>query len=258
MNVAIAQKKSAYAEQSAFRRACILTLLAALFSFLGWVMETLLFLYLHREFNDRGLLVLPLCPIYGVSLLLCYALLKTPRSGFWEKWYRSANTKKGRVCVAIAVAVLYAACAALLATVTELITGFIYHRGFSVRLWNYHRKEDNFRGYICLRNSLLWGALIMCVMGALWYPLQNVFARAKTGVLATCAILIGVSALADFLFQMIWLYVMHQRFLPYTQTLSSIFPRRLYTIANSRARRACRTLFRTSSLPQSTFFDLLP
>ena len=211
---AVWNRSDTYAKQTAGKRVCIAVNLAVLFSFLGWVAETLLFLYWDGEFTDRGLLTLPLCPLYGLSMLLLYMLFRTPQTGIWARIRSLPKTKGGRIFAAVLSVMLYALAAAALATLTEYLTGVFYHRKFGVRLWSYRGNDNNVNGYICLRYSLLWGMAAVVAMGWGWYPLQNLLARAPVNVLCTCAVIFSAFVCADFIFNSIYLLREGTRFLP--------------------------------------------
>ena len=190
-------RRSVYQEQSGWKKICILTVLAIFISFLGWVSETILFYFTRDgEFVDRGLLTLPFCPLYGFGVLLVYAVLR--------KFFAVL------LCI-----LLYAVAAALLASLLEYATGFVYHRYFGTRLWSYRRHPDNINGYVSIRFSLLWGLLCVSVMGAVWYPLMNVLARMNTKVVAITAILLFSLITADFVFNSVYLWLHGTRFLPF-------------------------------------------
>jgi len=55
----------------------MLFLTGVVLSFLGWLWETI-FSFFLRSPNDRGFLLLPICPIYGFALILVYLLFGTP------------------------------------------------------------------------------------------------------------------------------------------------------------------------------------
>ena len=44
-------------------------LLLMIYSFLGWVMETIYVFILTKKFVNRGFLIGPICPIYGYGVL---------------------------------------------------------------------------------------------------------------------------------------------------------------------------------------------
>lgn len=215
MNSTYAIQTDRYSRQTRLRRLCILTILAAIFSFLGWLAETVLFMMVRGEFVDRGLLIMPFCPMYGISLIVVYAILRTPCSGIWAKLTDAPHTRTGKFAAALLCLLLYAAAAALLASVSEYVTGIVYERGFGIRLWNYHNDSNNLHGYVCLKYSLVWGGLAVGVMGLVWYPLQNLLARAKTAVLVIAAAVLFTSLSADFIFNMVYLYINGVRFLPF-------------------------------------------
>lgn len=202
-----------YSTQSKGRKLAILVILAVLFSAMGWAAETVLFYISRGRFVDRGLLTLPVCPMYGLSALLIYALLRTPCSGVWIRLTRAPKTRTGRFAAVLLCILLYVAAAAFLASLVEYITGAFYHGKFGVRLWNYRNDENNIDGFVCLKYSLLWGALAVSAMGLIWYPLQNVLARAKTAALTVSAVVLFVGVSADFVFHMVYLFLHGSRFL---------------------------------------------
>ncbi len=194
-----------YAEQSAGKRAAILTILTAAFAFFGWVGETLLFFYLYKEYRDRGLLTLPFCPLYGFGALAVYAVLRTPQSGIWAKLYRKPHSRIGKFFAVCLSLMLYALAAALLASLIEYFTGFFFDKKFGVRLWSYRRYPDNINGYVSIRYSLLWGLLCVSSMGLLWHPAAELLARANTAVVVSVAVVLFLAISADFLFNMFYL-----------------------------------------------------
>lgn len=204
-----------YGRQSGAKRLYILILLAVLVSFLGWAAETVLFYINRGEFVDRGLLTLSFCPMYGLSALCIYALFRTPCSGVWAKLTAAPKTRAGKFAATVACLVLYALAAAILASIVEYATGYFYESKFGLHLWNYHNDENNIHGFVCLQYSILWGSLALLVMGLVWYPLQNLFARAKTATLAVAALCFSGVIAADFIGNMIYLFVHGTRFMPW-------------------------------------------
>ena len=49
----------------------------------------------------------------------------------------------------------------LLATLVELIAGWLMDKCFHARWWDYSDKPLNFHGYICLEFSLIWGVCVL-------------------------------------------------------------------------------------------------
>ena len=139
-------------------------LLGILFSHIGWIWETLLFLFKTSTFVDRGLLYFPICPIYGISIMTIYFLIGTPRE-------RKGILKK--INSNLVHRILYVILVFLLPTLFELITGFILDKYFNLRLWTYKDSRYNLNGYICLHVSLLWGIILYILMKYLFHPITG-------------------------------------------------------------------------------------
>ena len=108
------------------------------FSFLGWCLERL-FAALTRSPQQRRrcLLVLPLCPVYGLGMA---AVLALPRS-FLTGWR------------------LYVF-GGLAATAVEYLYHWWGDTFLGVRFWDYSTAPGNLRGRVCLPFSLAWGLLL--------------------------------------------------------------------------------------------------
>lgn len=97
---------------------------------------------------NRGFLNGPVCPIYGFGVVGLFLLM---------------DAVSTRNLQALSLWEIFI-CGALLATLIELIGGWILDRSFHVRLWDYRDKPFNFRGYICLEFSIIWGLAIVFVV----------------------------------------------------------------------------------------------
>ena len=106
-----------------------------LYSFLGWVYETILVSVQERRFVNRGFLNGPLCPIYGVGAVLASLLL---------------DGLSGRPVV------LFLA-SALGASVLEYATSWAMERLFHARWWDYTDFRFNLNGRICLLGAVVFG-----------------------------------------------------------------------------------------------------
>lgn len=116
-----------------------LAMLFFLYSFLGWVIETLVKSTSEKKFVNRGFFNGPFCFIYGLTGVLMNIV-------FAELSDRPIF--------------LFIGCAAL-ATAIEWFTGKLLERMNHHKWWDYSGKKFNFDGYICLQYSVLWGILGM-------------------------------------------------------------------------------------------------
>ena len=112
-----------------------LALLFLVYSFLGWVIETVVTSLKKKKFVNRGFFNGPFCFIYGFSGVIMTVVL-------WEL--------QGQLIF------LFLGCA-ILATAVEWFTGKLLERINRHKWWDYSNKKWNFDGYICLQYSVIWG-----------------------------------------------------------------------------------------------------
>lgn len=110
-----------------------------LYSFCGWVFETIYCSIYHGHFVKRGFLIGPICGIYGIGALLVIYVLG----------YIKAHP------------FLLFLCSSLLTSILELIVGVLLKTLLNQRLWNYSDNFANFMGFICLRNTIIWSILAL-------------------------------------------------------------------------------------------------
>ena len=124
-----------------------------LYAFMGWCCEVAFAAFKTRSFVNRGFLNGPICPIYGVGVVLVVTLLKP----FNES-----------------IGLLYVG-AFVVTSVLEWLTGFVLEKLFHEKWWDYSDMPLNIQGYVCLLFSLLWG--VGCV-----FIVRVVHPLVKTGV----------------------------------------------------------------------------
>ena len=111
--------------------------LLLVYSFLGWIIETVVGTVKNRTFINRGFSTGPFCLVYGIA-----AVLMTLTTGdLLEDTF-----------------FLFIGCG-ILATMVEWLTGKLLERLNSHKWWDYSGKKWNFDGYICLQYSVLWAVL---------------------------------------------------------------------------------------------------
>lgn len=111
-----------------------------IYSAIGWFVEVCYMTVELGEHQNRGFLNGPICPIYGFGVLLVIIAL-TP---FIDRLFTLFF------------------CSMLLCTALELVVGIGLNKIFHNVWWDYSNEKFNFHGYICLKNSLIWG--IGCVL----------------------------------------------------------------------------------------------
>ena len=111
------------------------------YSFLGWVAETVVATIRGGRFANRGAAAGPFCFIYGttgVLLAVSFGDLRT------EPVY------------------LFFACM-MAATVMEWITAKLLERLHRRKWWDYSGKRFNYRGILCLESTVGWGLITLLV-----------------------------------------------------------------------------------------------
>lgn len=175
-----------------------------LISCLGFLIESVYCFGIGLGFHDRGFLILPICPIYGVSVCLMYFLFSVPdRVCFLNRPLFEAPTshqKLKKYC-------MYFVFAALLPTVAELVTGFILDALFDLHLWHYFDYPLNFHGYVCLEISVSWGILITVFMKFVFDRILRFVTKVPPKTAAVISIVFGVLITIDFLFNLIYIIV---------------------------------------------------
>lgn len=125
------------------------------YSFAGWVMETCYCSVLARKYVARGFLYGPICPIYGVGVLLMILFFK-PLTGNPVVFYITA------------VVVMSA---------WEYLVGWLLEVTTHVKYWDYSNVRFNLQGRICLPISLTWGVLSYIVIFWVHPHTESLFAR---------------------------------------------------------------------------------
>ena len=114
-----------------------LGVLYLVYSFAGWVGETVVATVRGKHFANRGAAAGPFCFVYGSTAVLLAVGFTDLRS---EPVY------------------LFFACT-LASTVMEWLTAKLLERLHRRKWWDYSGKRFNLNGYVCLQYSLLWGVL---------------------------------------------------------------------------------------------------
>ncbi len=121
-----------------------MTLYFFIYSFCGWLMETVLCSIREHRFINRGFLNGPLCPIYDCGILLILTFLLPVRDSIPR--------------AEAAVPVIFLA-GAVLASAVEYFTSWAMEKLFHARWWDYSKHRFNLNGRICLSISAAWGLL---------------------------------------------------------------------------------------------------
>ena len=146
-----------------------------IYSFLGWVCESIYCSCLQKKIVNRGFLNGPICPVYGVGALIVIL-------GLWS--YRDNM---------IAVFVL----GFILTSVLEYITATVLEKLFHAKWWDYSNYKFNIDGKVCLLNSTMFGFLSLFVIEILHPFVIDVLSRMNSVVLYVFLVLAMIAMIAD-------------------------------------------------------------
>ena len=186
---------------------CRLTVMCAFISFAGWCLEKVGRYILYNDTADRGFLTLPLCPIYGISVVATFLLCGTPPHirGIVGSKIRKTALWQGAVKNNILLKyIFYFLFVTIVSTLAELIVG-LTAKAFGVTLWDYSQQAFNLFGVICLSFSLIWGVLITAFMALGWKPLYMLIHRIPVPIVKRTTFTISFAVLTDFLVNLILL-----------------------------------------------------
>ena len=124
------------------------------FSFLGWVYESIFCTVRKHHWQNRGFLFGPVCPIYGSCVVLGDLL------------FRMISRKTGVEMSATPLWEVFLA-ATLGSAVIEFLTSYILEKRFHATWWDYSHLPLNINGRVCLLYSLFWG-----ILGVAWVKLM--------------------------------------------------------------------------------------
>lgn len=112
-------------------------LLFLIYSIIGWLIEVVNVSWIEKRFVNRGFLMGPYCPIYGVGGLLSYLLLR-----------KYLDDPLALFMMSI-----------LIFSILEYVTSYLMEKLFKARWWDYSNKKYNINGRICLETMIPFGLL---------------------------------------------------------------------------------------------------
>lgn len=151
-----------------------IVLLFFIYSFIGWLWETVYCSIKARKFVYRGFLVGPYCPIYGFGILGVLYFLEPLRQN---------------------IVILYLL-STILVTILEYITSYGLEKIFHASWWDYKDVPFNINGRVALPVSLFWGVGCVLIVRVI-HPkvmLFEVFLDEKLGLVLPVILLIIISS----------------------------------------------------------------
>ena len=132
-----------------------------IYSFLGWVIESIFRSIIEKKIINTGFLKGPICPIYGIGALIMSFVLN--------------GLSNNLICLFIASMIIL--------TIWEYIVGVFLEKTFHTKYWDYSDHKINFQGRICLTNSIYWGILGVVFVKYIHPFMQEIIEKVNIDVL---------------------------------------------------------------------------
>ena len=117
-------------------------LLFIIYSIIGWLLEIVFSYFELKKIVNRGFLIGPYCPIYGVGCLLLILLL---------------SDYADNILVLFGLSII-------VCSILEYFTSWIMEKIFKLRWWDYTNMKYNINGRICLETMIPFGIIGVIVV----------------------------------------------------------------------------------------------
>ena len=151
-------------------------ILFLIYSTIGWILEVIYdYFVCDKKIVNRGFLIGPYCPIYGIGCLAIYILL----SGY-----------KDSPIVLFVLSIV-------ICSVLEYFTSFILEKIFKARWWDYSNRKLNINGRICMETMIPFG-FIACFVFYIVNPfIVNIINSIPEWILNSITIIYAIALTLD-------------------------------------------------------------
>ena len=117
-------------------------LLFFIYSMAGWLLETTYVSIQNKKLISRGFLFGPICPIYGIGILLLIICL--------------ISFKDNLITLTLLIPII--------CTLIEYLISYFMEKIFRFRWWDYSNKKYNINGRICLENTIYFTIVAILII----------------------------------------------------------------------------------------------
>lgn len=152
-----------------------------IYSFLGWVMESIVRSIAEKKIINTGFLIGPICPIYGIGAIIIFLFL---------------NQFENNLVLLFLISVI-------VLTIWEYLVGVLLETIFHTKYWDYSDHKINFQGRVCLTNSICWGVLGILFVKYIHPFIQEMVAKVDIRLLHYTIGIISVVILVDIIISVV-------------------------------------------------------
>lgn len=146
-----------------------------LYSFAGWLLESISKTIEQKKFVNSGFLYGIFCPIYGFGALIMLLCL--------------GSFKERPILLFLAAFVIL--------SIWEYVVGVFLEKVFKTKYWDYSHLKFNFQGRVCLKNSIYWGILGVVFICFLHSFVESYVKSIPISILLYVDIVIGIAMIVD-------------------------------------------------------------
>jgi len=146
-----------------------------IYSFFGWILESVYKTIYEKKWVNSGFLYGPLCPIYGTGAIIMILFLSSFKNNIF-------------LLFLVAVIVL---------SIWEYFVGWLLEKLFNTKYWDYSNNRFNIQGRICMFNSIVWGILGVIFIGLVHPTIEGKIFLIKQNVLLYITIVLTIPFLID-------------------------------------------------------------
>lgn len=146
-----------------------------IYSFLGWIMESVFRSIIEKKIINTGFLYGPFCPIYGIGAIIMFLFLNSFNNNIFLLFIISF----------------------IVLSIWEYIVGWILEVIFHTKYWDYSENKFNIQGRLCLLNSIFWGFLGVAFIKFIHPFIINLLIKIPQNITYISTIIIGIYILID-------------------------------------------------------------
>lgn len=153
----------------------IIFILYIFYSFIGWLWEVVDKLVEEKKFVNRGFLIGPYCPIYGVGCTLLVLLLSKYSNNLLSLFIHSI----------------------IICSILEYTTSYFMEKIFHARWWDYSKQKFNLNGRICAETMIPFGIFGSLIVGYVNPFLTNSLEKLSPNIITTTALVLAIIYVID-------------------------------------------------------------
>ena len=150
-------------------------LLFFIYSVLGWLVETIYTSINQKKLVDRGFLIGPYCPIYGLGAVTTILYLTQYKNNFITIFFLGT----------------------IVSIIIEYLASYLMEKIFKLRWWDYSDKKFNLNGRICGKNAILFGICSLILIYIIQPIIELILLKINSNILIIISIILLIIFITD-------------------------------------------------------------